>query len=369
MAEAASESTASTAAGLSLKQDNTSVIATGEALSNFKYFKSDTDIDCSQSNREAIYNTGRQATQLKHKQWVCFAAKNQQGVYNYAKLQVDLSPPALVVTQSQATMTAAGTELTDYQYFKSINEPSCAETDSNASWVAGQSVSGLLNQQWVCFKAKNDLGVFGYAKKQTDLSPPTVHLGLEGRTVTASGANLTDYQYFKASEEPDCRQSSLAYVTGESTTLSDGQWVCFKAKNSLGIFGYAKTRLVLEVVTTTLPASVGGTPESAATGQNAEGLAAGPQSPLNPAGNNFSNSLSTSVGNNSSNIVLLIIAILLPVTITLLSGWRLLVVRSRSVALKSNASADDYNSKIFGSQTVDELYDEILSAQFSELSK
>ena len=66
-------------------------------------------------------------------------------------------------------------------------------------WTAGDSAVNdltMMDNQWVCFKAKNSKGVYGYAKLQTDLTRPVVTLTQNNSTITASGDDLTDFKYY-----------------------------------------------------------------------------------------------------------------------------------------------------------------------------
>ena len=359
-----------TAPQLVLQQKNDTVAASGSNLSGFKYFVSNDNPDCSQANRQALYNSGALATGLLDRQWVCFSAQYKEGVWVYKKLLVDLSRPTLEVVQFAQTLTASGDNLNNYQYLKTNQQTNCVPQKSNLSWTFGQKVSGLSDQEGVCFKAQNRLGVFGYAFQRVDLSPPTLHLSLNGSSVTASGQDLKDYQYLKTFSKPDCAQSSNSYQSGQTARLTNGQWVCFKAQNRLGLWGYIQMRFVLEE-TPLETETIGGTPSSdlvssdqteTKTALSAPNTfnSAGPQSP-------FESSFTTT--QDISNDLLSLAFALLAVLTSLFIFWRLLVARRRSPALKSLRSPDAPASNILGNKTVDELYDEMLSRQFSELIK
>ena len=86
----ASQPTITSAAVLSLTQDNTTVNATGAGLTDFAYLKSSFYVNC--RNTTLAYTDGQSATGLSNQQWVCFKAKDAaNNTWKYANLQVDLS--------------------------------------------------------------------------------------------------------------------------------------------------------------------------------------------------------------------------------------------------------------------------------------
>ena len=241
---------------LTLSQDNTSVTATGTSLTGFEYFDNGgTEPDCDED--DTFTGTGTTASGLNDDDWVCFKAQNSFGVYGYAKLQVDLTVPTITLTQNVSTVSASTTNLSDHKYFTKSTDPTC---DSTASWstaTSGTSVSSVSDTHWVCFRAKNDLGVYGYAKLQVSLTVPTINLSQNGNSLSASGSGLTGFAYFDSgATDPTCDASntSATYTAGTTATnLDDNDWVCFKAqKTSTGVWGYAKAQVDLSTPTITI---------------------------------------------------------------------------------------------------------------------
>ena len=212
------------------------VTASGIQLSGFSYFKSTANPNCSKTNTTATYTAATSVSDMTNNQWICFRAKNSRGVYGYNKVQVNLY---LILTQNDATVTAtaaSGATLTEFKYFKSTTEPAC---DSSHTYAAGTSTT-LTNNQWVCFRAKKADNSYEYAKLQADLTVPSLSLTQNGATITASGIFLSGHSYFKSSTDPACTSDGTYSSTGTSATLTDKQWVCFRAKNDRGVYGYAK---------------------------------------------------------------------------------------------------------------------------------
>ena len=245
-----------TAPTLTLSQDNTSVSATGTSLTGFEYFDNGgTEPDCDED--DTFTGTGTTASGLNDDDWVCFKAQNSFGVYGYAKLQVDLTAPTITLTQNVSTVSASTTNLSDHKYFTKNTDPTC---DSTASWstaTAGTSVSSVADTHWVCFRAKNNLGVYGYAKLQVSLTVPTINLSQNGNSLSASGSGLSNFQYFdNGATDPTCDASntSATYTAGSTASnLNDNDWVCFKAqKTSTGVWGYAKAQVDLSTPTITI---------------------------------------------------------------------------------------------------------------------
>ena len=169
--------------------------------------------------------------------WACFKAKNSNQVWGYAKKQIDLTTPTITLTQNNNTITASGTGLTDFAYFVTTNStsPTCDSTKTTG-WTDGSTTSAMTDDYWACFKAKNSNQVWGYAKKQIDLTAPTITLTQNNNTITASGTGLTDFAYFVTtnSTSPTCDSTKTTGWTDGSTTsaMTDDHWACFKAKNS-----------------------------------------------------------------------------------------------------------------------------------------
>ena len=258
---------------LILTQDNTTVTATSSGLSgnDFAYFVSTSNPDCSDNNETAVYIQGSSATNMTTSQWVCFRGdQNSNQIYGYAKLQLDLTPPVLNLTQTNATMTASGVNLTDFAYFISEIDPDCSDANTTDTYTLGSSATGLVANRWVCFKAKNQKGVYGWQERKfveqttnppsnpitpTTTAAPTLVLTQVDNTVTATATEANGFAYFISETDPDCSDANTTgvYTDGQrASNLKDKQWVCFKAKNSQDVYGYAKIQvsLISEPVTT-----------------------------------------------------------------------------------------------------------------------
>ena len=252
---------------LTLTQDNTSVTATSSGLSSsdFAYFVSTSNPDCSDNNTTATYIQGSSVTNMVTSQWVCFRgdqASNQ--IYGYAKLQLDLTPPVLNLTQTGRTVTASGLNLTDFAYFIAATDPDCSSTNTTDVYVLGSSATDLSANSWVCFKAKNSKGVYGWQKRQfieqttnppsnpitPSLSTPRLVLTQVSDTVLATATDASGFAYFISETDPDCSETNTnaVYTDGQkASNLKDKQWVCFKAKNREDVYGYAKIQVSLRV--------------------------------------------------------------------------------------------------------------------------
>ena len=155
------------------------------------------------------------------------------------------------------------TGLSGIGYFEASSEPpatgstSCSD-DKTTGWTADSdgSISDVEDNKWICFRAKNSLGVYGYAKLEVDLSKPNFSLTQTNDTVAMSTTTgLSDIGYFEASSEPpatgstSCSDDKTTGWTADSDgSISDveaNKWICFRAKNSLNVYGYAKLQVDL----------------------------------------------------------------------------------------------------------------------------
>ena len=240
---------------LTLSQSGSTVTATGSSLEDFQYFTSTSAITNCDSSKTSGWTAGSSKGSLADNTWICFKAKNDLDVYGYAKLQVDLSTPTLTLSQSGSTVTATGSSLEDFQYFTSTSAITNCDSSKSSGWTTGSSKGSLADNTWICFKAKNDLDVYGYAKLQVDLSTPTLTLSQSGSTVTATGSSLEDFQYFTSTSAiTNCDSSKTSGWTAGSSkgSLADNTWICFKAKNDLDVYGYAKLQVDLSTPTITI---------------------------------------------------------------------------------------------------------------------
>ena len=282
-------------------------VKSSTAVDYFDYFVSDIDPDCSSNNTTSAYTRGRKVTGLTDKQWVCFRARNRDVVYGYAKSQVDLTPPIVILTQTGKTVVASGDiSLANFAYFESAIDPDCSSNNTTGTYTSGSTAIGLTDKQWVCFRAQNTKDVYGYAEIQVILStttaepdqpinlpepdeqpsdpsanqstssstnpPAVIVLKTVGNTVKASGDNLTNFAFFVTDTQPECHgfNSNDTYSDGNiASGLTDNQWVCFKAKTKNNRFVYKD--LQVEIVSFAPPKQknegrlVSLTPESTST--------------------------------------------------------------------------------------------------------
>ena len=245
--------------GLTLTQNNDKITAassdTNVTLTGFEYFSQSGDPDC--DGDDTYTGTGTTTGSITHNHYVCFKAKNSLGVYGFQELRINRTQPDITLTQNNDTISASGTNLSDYKYFISNSDPDCDADDTYTG--TGQTTSSLINRQYVCFTAKNALGVYGFAELRANIAtppppttstppPPVVVLKQSGDTVNATGNNLSDFAYFQSDRDPACdnNNQTATYVSGATATdLSHDQWVCFKAKNTANVWGYAELQVDL----------------------------------------------------------------------------------------------------------------------------
>ena len=188
---------------ISLVQDN-QVIKINQSNSQnlssatLSYFTDTSNPDCSPSNTNASYTTYDLTNNagvggLNNNNWVCFrAALGSQVVY--VKIQINLTKPSFTLTQDNDLIKITDTaNISDFSYFEDISEPpnvgatSCSD-DRTTGWISDSdgSVSGIADNQWICFRAKNSLNVYGYAKLEVDLTKPSFSLSQDKTTVAMS---------------------------------------------------------------------------------------------------------------------------------------------------------------------------------------
>ena len=64
------------------------------------------------------------------------------------------------------------------------------------------------------------------------------------KSVSLRQLTLSGYEYFSQSGDPDCDGDDTYTGTSQTTgTITHNHYVCYKAKNSLGVYGYAEIRV------------------------------------------------------------------------------------------------------------------------------
>ena len=246
---------------VTVTQDNTTLTAASVAtdLPVTPVWKRSAGLDTTTTCDSSVtYNTSSHTvTSATDNKRYCFRVTDKAGNIGYGGLTVNLTAPALTLTQTGSSVSATGNNLTGYGYFKSAsphNSPTC---DSSGTYTSGTSATNLVDNQWVCFRAKNSVGVYGYAKLQVDLSTPTITITQDQDSLDASasaptGTTLVTSTWAHSSALAATSQtcSGVTYDTAGSdqntfaiTSTDNNQWLCFKIQNNLGVWGYAQAQI------------------------------------------------------------------------------------------------------------------------------
>ena len=192
--------------------------------------------------------------------------------------------PSINISQNNTTLTASGLGLSSFTYLVASNQPMCSDKDTNSTYTAGASVSGLAHQQWVCFRAKDSASSYYYAFKQVDLTRPQVAIyqykdkvNFSASTSNNSSIMNGSWQNFitQADLEPNCNDADFATLNNSSRSVSgsvvninrhdNNRWLCLRVKNSLGVSGFAKIKLDYNPPVITISTSQNGNTLSAST--------------------------------------------------------------------------------------------------------
>ena len=226
-------------------------LTTTNNLGDIKYFTGQTIDNCSSSLTSPTWTKGSQTGSLADNYWACFTGKNSKGVYGFGKKQIDLTKPTLTLVQDGDKIKVSPTNnLGDIKHFTDRSISNCSETLSSPSWVSGSTTNSLNDDDWVCFTARNEVGVYGFGKKQIDLAKPDLILIQEGNKIKVDLTNsLSGFKYFTKEVEPTttCAVGNAAFTKTGSTTaaMTDGHWACFTAKNPNGVYNVAKLQIDL----------------------------------------------------------------------------------------------------------------------------
>ena len=244
---------------LTIVQDGSTMTVESESkdLVEVDHFITAVEPECTSKTDSFVWQqsrVGKTVSQLANGDWVCFRGKNKNSLYGYVKQRVDLSSSDLEITQDRLSVEASSAkDLSGWQYFTSSTNPNCSEANLEA-WQtakAGRAIEEVNNNDtWICFRAKNKLGVYSYNEIQVILTAPTIKLIQNNDKVLAeSDLKLTDWRYFTNSQEADCTDQSDQWDNSQkgqqTTTVEDGHWVCFRGKNSRGVWGFQSRRVDL----------------------------------------------------------------------------------------------------------------------------
>ena len=190
--------------------------------------------------------------------WACFRVNNAADTYTYIKKQIIYGPPSLSLTQDSTTVTASGDNLSEFSFFDSgPTNPTCSSSNTTATWTTGSSATGLDDNDWVCFRAKNSIEIYGYAKVQVDLTTPVISLSQDQDSVdaaaTMAGVPTIDSSSWAhttpSSSNPTCSSASYNPAGSSENSVSitnptdNNKYVCFKVLNSVNVPAYRKLRI------------------------------------------------------------------------------------------------------------------------------
>ena len=129
-----------------------------------------------------------------------------------------------------------------WQSFKtnSTTSPDCSATYPNwssaTSGVSAKSVaiSQADNNHWVCFRAKNSRGVYGYVKHQIDYNPPVISFTQDNRLLTASSTatdvDSNSWYWIGPYIVTNCHLSRTGWQVGNVINGAlDRRYYCFKS--------------------------------------------------------------------------------------------------------------------------------------------
>ena len=247
---------------INLKQRNGRMIASGTGVpqENFEYFISSSDPTCSATNTTATYTINHFVENMTNGQYVCFRAQDLNGVYGYAKKQIDLNPPVISIHKAATTIEATSTDAPTNPVWLKKGPQSSSDCDSSTSnFSVGNSFSGVSNNKYYCFKLISELGNIGYNEIKIGTAPLISISQSKGNNEQARAAvsnvsvDTASWQNFTTDDqiEPNCNQddessfgtAGSAAATTSTTSADNMKWVCFRVKTTTNIYGYGKQKV------------------------------------------------------------------------------------------------------------------------------
>ncbi len=166
---------------ISLEKTNLLIKAMSDrSIKNWYYLKTDASIGC---NAETDFETAIdfsntpeiELTEEDHKRYFCVKGVSSTNQASFARIQVDTHIPKVKLKVTEKLISAsADKENLDWEYLRIEDELDCSQNDSERfakvsdDKYQGQKsqLSELDNGFWFCFRARDNNGNSGYAKKQ-----------------------------------------------------------------------------------------------------------------------------------------------------------------------------------------------------------
>ena len=185
--------------------------------------------------------------------WACFTAKNSNQVWGFAKLQINLIPPTIVLTQDQDSVDATATthgSIVDDSWQNLITEDSTApDCDSQDTFgVASSSAKSIPitrsdNNKWVCFRVKNSSDIYGYAKYQIDYNPPIIIISIKDDSLigTSPDNDLPIVPVWRRSDQLEVSGCNSETEMVDGNVIEDfigGKYYCMSVADLVGNSAY-----------------------------------------------------------------------------------------------------------------------------------
>ena len=234
-----------------VQKNNRVSLSSAGSFYNISHFTSGLEPDCDDS--DTFDQTGDQTAVMDDDHWVCFRASNAVGVYNFAKLQINLTPVTVTVSQSNDQVQAQADGQPDSSSWANFMTDDDQPADCDTSGSFGQAgpgnqtvaVSRDQDRRWLCFMVVNNLGLTGYGQHQIDYTAPVLTISQNGNSlqVTSSDTDLADEAYYHSrgyDSQTDCSGlTGSDYSSGDTVTeTEDGQYYCFRVDDQNGNSGY-----------------------------------------------------------------------------------------------------------------------------------
>ena len=105
--------------------------------------------------------------------------------------------PSFTLTQNDKTVSITDTTgLSGFQYFEATDDPDCSSA-TTTGWLTDSdgSVSNLDDDDWICFKAKDNSNTYGYAELEVDLTPLAIGITQDEDSLKAGTPIVLETEY------------------------------------------------------------------------------------------------------------------------------------------------------------------------------
>ena len=238
---------------LILIQQGSEVIISGDNLAaaekSYHTTSSDEAPDCSTASDWQSLQT-ENISGLQDEDWICVRAVFADGDVKFAKLQINLSIPLIILEQEGSTLSVGfePANVLQAHFFTSTEAPDCSSKNEVAVWseLLNSRIENLSDDLYVCLRASLNDRIAAYKEFQVDLAPPNFQFNQKERnlSIEVDPDIVASFNYFQTfNVNPNCNSENedAPWRVLKATQFEDinpGDWFCLHLVNHHGVSNF-----------------------------------------------------------------------------------------------------------------------------------